>query len=67
MLLIEDGTGWSVITDQQKGLVDALQAFLPRAEHMKCARHVSANWKVKHKTEPARTAFWDAVYSSNVH
>ncbi|CAN1120972.1 hypothetical protein LINPERHAP2_LOCUS507 [Linum perenne] len=42
-LLIADGTGWSIISDQRKGLVDTLQLLLPCAEHMKCARHVSAN------------------------
>ncbi|CAN1184862.1 hypothetical protein LINPERHAP2_LOCUS37210 [Linum perenne] len=66
-LLIADGTGWSIISDQQKGLVEALNLLLPCAEHRKCARHVSANWKIKHKSELARKAFWDAVYSSNVH
>ncbi|CAN1135649.1 hypothetical protein LINPERHAP2_LOCUS8965 [Linum perenne] len=66
-LNLADGTGWSVISDQQKGLVDTLRAVLPEAEHRKCARHVAANWKIKHKAGASRTAFWVAVYSSNVH
>ncbi|CAN0857802.1 hypothetical protein LINGRAHAP2_LOCUS6932 [Linum grandiflorum] len=60
-----DGTRWSVISDQHKGLVESLKEVMPLAEHRKCARHVSANWKVKHKTAAARKAFWMAVYSSN--
>ncbi|CAN1156141.1 hypothetical protein LINPERHAP2_LOCUS20779 [Linum perenne] len=65
-LEMADGNGWSVISDQQKGLVEALCDLLPFAEHRKCARHVSANWKIKHKSSAGRKAFWDAVYSSNV-
>ncbi|CAN1172265.1 hypothetical protein LINPERHAP2_LOCUS30076 [Linum perenne] len=63
---MNDGTGWSVISDQQKGLVEALKDILPFAEHRKCARHVSANWKIKHKSSVGRKAFWDAVYICNV-
>ncbi|CAN1221845.1 hypothetical protein LINGRAPRIM_LOCUS415 [Linum grandiflorum] len=65
-LNLYDGTGWSVISDQQKGLVDSLHELLPMAEHRKCARHVSANWKIKHKSVVGRKAFWNAVYACNV-
>ncbi|CAL1370704.1 unnamed protein product [Linum trigynum] len=44
-----DGRSWSVIYDQQKGLVEALRDLLPEAEHRKCARHIYANWKAKTK------------------
>ncbi|CAN1184742.1 hypothetical protein LINPERHAP2_LOCUS37152 [Linum perenne] len=66
-LNLGDGTGWSIISDQQKGLVDSLRDVLPLAEHRKCARHVAANWKIKHKASASRTAFWAAVYASNEH
>ncbi|CAN1835258.1 hypothetical protein LINPERHAP1_LOCUS34361, partial [Linum perenne] len=61
-----DRNGWSLISDQQKGLVEALMDILPFVEHRKCARHVSANWKIKHKSTIGRKAFWDAVYNYNV-
>ncbi|CAN1182229.1 hypothetical protein LINPERHAP2_LOCUS35858 [Linum perenne] len=64
-LTLSDGNGWSVISDQQKGLVDAIGTILPFAEHRKCARHVFANWRVKNNTEKMREYFWYAVYSSN--
>ncbi|CAN1147051.1 hypothetical protein LINPERHAP2_LOCUS15636 [Linum perenne] len=64
---LNDGSGWSVIFDQQKGLVDTLLEDLPLAEHRKCARHVSANWKIKHKSVTARKELWDTVYSCNEH
>ncbi|CAN1317729.1 hypothetical protein LINPERPRIM_LOCUS30539 [Linum perenne] len=65
-LNIEDGRGWSVVSDQQKvGLINALDALMPYAKHRKCARHVFANWKTKHTSDKAREAFWGAVYSCN--
>ncbi|CAN1197467.1 hypothetical protein LINPERPRIM_LOCUS15237 [Linum perenne] len=90
-LNLGDGTGWSIISDQQKvvnflyyfvcqyncpsingllmsrGLVETLKTVLPVAEHRKCARHVAANWKIKHKASASRAQFWAAVYSSNEH
>ncbi|CAN1222519.1 hypothetical protein LINGRAPRIM_LOCUS597 [Linum grandiflorum] len=65
-LNLDDGTGWSVISDWQKGLVDSLMDILPLAEHRKCARQVSANWKLKHKMDPGRAAFWGAAYYCNI-
>ncbi|CAN1239625.1 hypothetical protein LINGRAPRIM_LOCUS2428 [Linum grandiflorum] len=37
-LNLSDGTGWSLISEQQKGLVDALTELLSLVEHRKCAR-----------------------------
>ncbi|CAN1823399.1 hypothetical protein LINPERHAP1_LOCUS30362 [Linum perenne] len=48
-----------------QGLIQALDRCLPHAEHRKCARHVFANWKLKHGTAEAKDEFWKAVYSSN--
>ncbi|CAN1848533.1 hypothetical protein LINPERHAP1_LOCUS38969 [Linum perenne] len=62
---IVDGRGWTVISDQQKGLVASLNSIMPYAEHRKCARHVYANWRLKHSSDMLREVFWDAVYSSN--
>ena len=48
-LLLDDlgvnsqGNGWTVITDQQKGLVPAIHELLPYAEHRCCARHIYSN------------------------
>jgi hypothetical protein len=54
-LLIKDldiknnGDGWVFISDQQKGLINAMKDFLPLAEHRMCARHIYANWRKKHR------------------
>uniref|UniRef100_A0A452XDN7 MULE transposase domain-containing protein n=1 Tax=Aegilops tauschii subsp. strangulata TaxID=200361 RepID=A0A452XDN7_AEGTS len=45
-LLIKDldindqGAGWVFISDQQKGLINSMRDYLPRAQHMMCARHI---------------------------
>lgn len=50
-LLIKDleinnnGAGWVIISDQQKGLINAVKDYLPEAEHRMCARHIYANWR----------------------
>ncbi|CAL1393142.1 unnamed protein product [Linum trigynum] len=64
-LTLVDGRGWTIISDQQKGLVEAIHTILPDAEHRKCARHVYANWKAKNKTDRVRKLFWFAVYACN--
>ncbi|GMI83734.1 hypothetical protein HRI_002042700 [Hibiscus trionum] len=43
-LNLEDGFGFTIISDQQKGLEIAINDVLPRVEHRNCARHVFANW-----------------------
>uniref|UniRef100_A0A1J3JQN4 MULE transposase domain-containing protein n=1 Tax=Noccaea caerulescens TaxID=107243 RepID=A0A1J3JQN4_NOCCA len=40
-----NGDNFTVISDKQKGLVIAVQAELPNAEHRMCGRHIYANWK----------------------
>ncbi|KAK1351475.1 hypothetical protein POM88_054312 [Heracleum sosnowskyi] len=44
----DNGFGYTLMTDQQKGLKNAIDNLLPRAEHMCCARHIHANWKKLH-------------------
>ncbi|XP_057780140.1 uncharacterized protein LOC130998748 [Salvia miltiorrhiza] len=39
---IGDGSGWTFISDQQKGLANAVAALAPKAEHRNCARHRSS-------------------------
>ncbi|XP_076932372.1 uncharacterized protein LOC143597878 [Bidens hawaiensis] len=42
---ISDGRGLTVISDQHKGLVEAVKDLLPYVEHRQCARHIYANFK----------------------
>ncbi|MBA0670276.1 hypothetical protein Goklo_023942, partial [Gossypium klotzschianum] len=44
---LEDGYGYTIISDQQKGFEIVISDILPRVEHRNCARHVFANWSGK--------------------
>ncbi|WOL05719.1 hypothetical protein Cni_G14448 [Canna indica] len=57
-LNITYGFGWTIISDQQKGLVPAIAELLPNAEHRMCARHIYANWGGSHKGPKIQKQFW---------
>uniref|UniRef100_A0A0A9BKX4 MULE transposase domain-containing protein n=1 Tax=Arundo donax TaxID=35708 RepID=A0A0A9BKX4_ARUDO len=40
---VGDGSGWVFISDQQKGLLTAVNKWPPEAEHKNCARHIYAH------------------------
>ena len=61
---MQDESGWCVIFYQQKGLVDAIKAFLPLAEHRLCARHVYANLRKTYKGMQFRKLFWAIAKST---
>jgi len=63
-LQMQDGCGWCVISDQHKGLVDAVKAYLPLAEHRLCARHVYANLRKTYKGMQFRKLFWAIAKST---
>ena len=54
-----------LISDQQKGLVESIAQFLPRAQHRLYARHVYANLREKYKGLKYRDIFWRIAKSSN--
>jgi len=58
------GSGWCLISDQQKGLVDAIKAYLPLAEHRLCARLVYANLRKTYKGLQFRKLFWAIAKST---
>jgi hypothetical protein len=70
-LLIKDldinnnGAGWVFISDQQKGLINAMKDYLPNAEHRMCARHIYANWRKKHRDHEWQKKFWAIAKASN--
>ncbi|XP_048133712.1 uncharacterized protein LOC115725873 [Rhodamnia argentea] len=55
------GEGWTFISDQQKGLMNAVSCLSPQAEYRNCARHIYANWKKLHKGDALKNLFWRAV------
>lgn len=59
------GTGWVFISDQQKGILNAVQKWAPDAEYRNCARHIYANWRKKFKKEWQKK-FWACVTLFNL-
>ncbi|XP_039127844.1 uncharacterized protein LOC120263931 [Dioscorea cayenensis subsp. rotundata] len=64
-LLIEDGLGWVVLSDMQKGLQHAVNALLPLIEHRMCARHIYARWGKIHPGKDLQIQFWNVAKSSS--
>ncbi|KAL7605835.1 hypothetical protein Lser_V15G17660 [Lactuca serriola] len=68
-LLIDDigmgvGHGLTIISDQHKGLVEAVKERVPAAEHRQCARHICANFQKRFKGQIFKKLFWRAAGST---
>ncbi|XP_056174657.1 uncharacterized protein LOC115667281 isoform X2 [Syzygium oleosum] len=61
-----NGNGWTLISDQQKGLVPSVAELLPNAEHRMCARHIYSNWGQKYKGKQLMRQFWKCAKSTNM-
>jgi len=59
------GDGYVFMSDQQKGLIGAMEDIFPKAEHRMCARHIYANWKKKHPDHDLQKRFWRCAKSPN--
>ncbi|XP_074291585.1 uncharacterized protein LOC141618386 [Silene latifolia] len=60
-LEMQTGKGWTLISDQQKGLLLVIADMLPNAEHRLCARHIFTNWIKVIKGIPLHKLYWKAV------
>jgi len=58
------GASFTVISDKQKGLINAVADLLPQAEHRHCARHIYANWKKVYGDYCHESYFWAIAYSA---
>ncbi|CAI9283210.1 unnamed protein product [Lactuca saligna] len=70
-LLLKDinmgnGAGLTLLSDQHKGLIEAVKERVPDVEHRQCARHVYANFKKKFKGAAYRKLFWRAAKATTV-
>ncbi|XP_023766738.1 uncharacterized protein LOC111915301 [Lactuca sativa] len=59
-----NGHGFTLISDQHKGLLEAVKERVPAAEHRQYARHICANFMKKFKGQQFSTLFWRAAASS---
>jgi len=62
-----DGNGWVFISDQQKGLINAVNKWAPKVEHRMCARHIYANWRKKFTNKKYQKLFWRCAKSSSMN
>ncbi|WOL05137.1 hypothetical protein Cni_G13860 [Canna indica] len=60
-LCISHGCGWTLVSDQQKGLEYAIKNRVPATKHRNCVRHVYANWKKKHVGPALKSCFWRII------
>ncbi|BAH92786.1 Os04g0578900 [Oryza sativa Japonica Group] len=56
-LKVGSGEGWVFISDQQKGILNAVHHWAPLVEHRNCARHIYANWKKKFRNKEWQKKF----------
>ena len=54
------GTGFTLMSDQHKGLMEAVKDVLPCVEHRQCARHIVANFKKRFAGAIFENLFWKA-------
>ncbi|XP_057529821.1 uncharacterized protein LOC130808362 [Amaranthus tricolor] len=52
-----DGGGWTIISDEHKSIIRAVQMELPQAEHRHCGRHNNANWSKVFKGQEMKLLF----------
>ncbi|XP_010541752.1 PREDICTED: uncharacterized protein LOC104815131 [Tarenaya hassleriana] len=62
-LCLGDGQHITILSDKQKGLINAVEHKLPLADHRMCARHIYANWKKVYKELDMKLLFWKATCS----
>ncbi|XP_066374845.1 uncharacterized protein [Miscanthus floridulus] len=55
---VQGGHGWVFISDQQKGILNAVSKWAPEAEHRNCARHIYTNWKKEFTKKDYQKKFW---------
>ncbi|GKA35892.1 calcium/proton exchanger [Tanacetum coccineum] len=60
-LSLNDGNGITIISDSHKGLIDAVNDWLPEAKHRKYTRHIYANFKKKYSRLQYQRIFWAAA------
>jgi len=60
------GKGWVIISDQQKGLLNAVVEYFPECEHRMCTRHIYTNWRKTYRKTDYQKPFWMCAKASNL-
>ncbi|XP_076920387.1 uncharacterized protein LOC143581504 [Bidens hawaiensis] len=61
----DEGKGWTLVSDQKKGLLNVVASVWSNAEHRNCARHIYANWHKKFKGDELKELYWRAARAYN--
>ncbi|XP_023754652.2 uncharacterized protein LOC111903098 [Lactuca sativa] len=61
---MDNGFGIALMSDQHKGLLEAVKEILPTVEHRQCARHVVANFRKIFPGVMYEKMFWKACKAS---
>ncbi|XP_024007941.1 uncharacterized protein LOC112083950 [Eutrema salsugineum] len=65
-LELNDGDGFIMVFDRQKGLIAAVQMELPKIEHRMCVRHIYGNLKKNHASKKDMKKYiWNLAWSYN--
>ncbi|KAL2937954.1 hypothetical protein RDABS01_021403 [Bienertia sinuspersici] len=60
-----EGAGWTVVSDEHQGILNACAKVFPAAEHRHCARHIFAHWHKDFRGDEMRDLFWRAAKAYN--
>ncbi|XP_059302149.1 uncharacterized protein LOC132054104 [Lycium ferocissimum] len=58
------GEGYTIISDMQKGLLEAMKIVLPEANHRFCVRHIEANWMKRWRSGEMKKLLWWSAWST---
>ncbi|XP_047177959.1 uncharacterized protein LOC124844983 [Vigna umbellata] len=62
---VENCSTYTFISDQQKGLLPAIQELLPRVDQRFCVRHIYANFRKKYPGKNLKRLLWKAASSTH--
>ncbi|CAL2230711.1 unnamed protein product [Prunus armeniaca] len=62
----KNGKAWVFMSDKQKGLIHAIETFLPTAEHRMCVRHLYSNFRTEHVGLALKNILWVAARSTTI-
>ncbi|KAM0829903.1 hypothetical protein ACQ4PT_066579 [Festuca glaucescens] len=66
-LNISNTSPWTIMSDKQKGLINAVQKVFPDAEHRFCVRHIIQNFqRAGHRGETLKNDIWAIARSTSV-
>ena len=65
--ILNEGMGWVIITDKQKGMKQTIDTLLPNVEHRTCVRHLHENFKLQgHEGLVLKQQLWKIARTTTV-